>query len=100
MAIQICGLKKISQPIEPVLGQGTSAPQQKTKPPHVIGHVELGNVEYLVYKDSFGRHHIVSRQRNWTIPNHVIVREFENIEQAKNYVRSKSNVAKPDKSNS
>ena len=42
----------------------------------------------------------MSRQRNWTIPNHVIVREFDNIEQAKNYVRSKLNVAKPDKSSS
>tara|TARA_X000001388_G_scaffold44657_1_gene31663 strand:+ start:978 stop:1136 length:159 start_codon:yes stop_codon:yes gene_type:complete len=46
-------------------------------------------LEYLVYKDSFGRYHIVSSQRNWTIPNHVIVREFENIEQAKNYVMEK-----------
>ena len=41
----------------------------------------------------------MSRQRNWTIPNHVIVREFENIEQAKNYVRSKLNVVKFNKSN-
>ena len=45
-------------------------------------------------------YHIVSRQRNWTIPNHVIVKEFKNIDQAKNYVRSELNVAKSDKSNS